>query len=539
MKPQFDHKVLSSFYLWFDDRLTRYGEAVQTGINQQFYYSNLNVDIPSNQVAYYSPDRQLVANGENVPSGVYISGGSFGSSYSFVDQNGNDPTGLLIDFEKGRVVMKEGVGSSLAISGNFDRKTINSYITNETEEELLFNTDFLLADGDDETFLQSVTGLGAPNYTVPAAFLSYNSSINKPFAFGGMQDTKTNIRALIIVNDNFSLDGAMSLFRDSTETCVPLIDFGDFPFGEYFHIKSPPYTYSGLYQTKMDAGAPYAFIEKVGSSKMYDTAGAATTIPQNMRIGFIDFTLSTPRLPKQEIAPPTPTPAPTTTTTTTTAAPFSNTYSVNFDGSNQYGSAPANSAFNFNGDMTLSVWVKFTSIGLYDSLVAVRPGSTPMFNLLIGDSGGNKFLMYCGSDFLYSTTTPVADSWYHVMVTIQSGVVNGSKMYINGSLESSGTLTVTSETGPLELAGLKTAYDDNYLPGKLDEIALWQSALIAGQVTSVYNGGSPDDIESLSPAGWWRMGDDNGGEGSVITDQGTGANNITLYNTPTFSTDVA
>ena len=162
MKPQFDHKVLSSFYLWFDDRLTRYGEAVQTGISQQFYYSNLNVDIPSNQVAYYSPDRQFVANGENVPSGVYISGGSFGSSYSFVDQNGNDPTGLLIDFEKGRVVMKEGVGSSLAISGNFDRKTINSYITNETEEELLFNTDFLLADGDDETFLQSVTGLGLP-----------------------------------------------------------------------------------------------------------------------------------------------------------------------------------------------------------------------------------------------------------------------------------------------------------------------------------------------------------------------------------------
>ena len=353
-----------------------------------------------------------------------------------------------------------------------------------------------------------------------------------------MQDTKTNIRALIIVNDNFSLDGAMSLFRDSTETCVPLIDFGDFPFGEYFHIKSPPYTYSGLYQTKMDAGAPYAFIEKVGSSKMYDTAGAATTIPQNMRIGFIDFTLSTPRLPKQEIAPPAPTPAPTTTTTT--AAPFSNTYSVNFDGATQYGSAPANSAFNFNGDMTLSVWVKFTSVGLYDSLVAVRPSSTPMFNLLIGDSGGNKFLMYCGAvTFFIVRPLRLPMSWYHVMVTIQSGVVNGSKIYIDGALENSGTLTVTSETGPLELAGLKTAYDDNYLPGKLDEIALWQSALTAGQVTSVYNGGSPDDIDSLSPAGWWRMGDDNGGAGSVITDQGTGANNITLYNTPTFSTDVA
>ena len=301
MKPQFDHKVLSSFYLWFDDRVTRYGEAVQTGISQQFYYSDLNVDIPTNQVAYYSPDRQFVANGTGVPSGVYIKSGS--DPYVEVNQNGNDETGLLIDFDKGRVILKSEMGSDLTISGNFDRKTVNCYITNESEEDLLFNTDFLLAAEDDETFLQSVTGLGSPNYTVPAAFLSYNSSVNTPFALGGMQDTRSNVRALVIVNDNFSLDGMLSLFRDSTETCVPLVDFPDFPFGEYFHIKNPPYTYTGLYDNIMNNNGPYAFIEKVNCSKMYDTAGAATTIPRNMRIGFIDFIISTPRLPKADITP--------------------------------------------------------------------------------------------------------------------------------------------------------------------------------------------------------------------------------------------
>jgi hypothetical protein len=301
MKPQFDHKVLSSFYLWFDDRLTRYGEATETGISQSFYYSSLNVDIPTNQVAYYSPDRQFVANGTGVPSGVYVSGGSFGSSYSWVDQNGNNATGLMIDFDKGRVVMNSGVGDDLAISGDFDRKTINCYITNESDEDLLFNTDFIVAGDDDETFLQTVTGLGSPNYTVPAAFLSYNSSVNKPFALGGLQDTQSNIRVVVVVNENFTLDGALSLFRDSTEVCVPIIDFEDFPFGEYFHIKNPPYTYSGLYQNKMDGGGPYAFIEKVSCSKLYDTAGSALNIPRGMRIGFIDFTLSTPRLPKEEI----------------------------------------------------------------------------------------------------------------------------------------------------------------------------------------------------------------------------------------------
>ena len=303
MKPQFDQKLLSSFYLWFDDRVTRYGEAVESGINQQFYCSDLGIDIPENQMAFYSPDRQFVANGTGVPSGVYISGGPFGTSYSFVGQSGDSATGLLIDFDQGRVILKTGVGTGLAVSGNFDRKTVNSYITNESEEDLLFNTDFLLAQEDDETFLESITGLGSPNYTVPAAFLSYNSSLNKPFALGGMQDTKSNIRALVIVNDNYTLDGMLSLFRDSTETCVPIVSFDDFPFGEYFHIKNPPYTYTGIYSNIMDNNGPYAYIEKVNCSKMYDTAGAATTIPRNMRIGFIDFTISTPRLPKAEIEP--------------------------------------------------------------------------------------------------------------------------------------------------------------------------------------------------------------------------------------------
>ena len=96
---------------------------------------------------------------------------------------------------------------------------------NESEEEFLLNTDFLLATQDDSTFLQSINGLGSLNYTLPAAFLSYNSSVNKPFALGGMQDTKSNIRVVVIANDNFSLDATLSLFRDSTESCVPIVEF--------------------------------------------------------------------------------------------------------------------------------------------------------------------------------------------------------------------------------------------------------------------------------------------------------------------------
>ena len=302
MKPQFDQKLLSSFYLWFDDRVVRYGEAVESGINQQFYYSPNSVDISNNQVAYYSPDRQFVALGYNVPSGVYID--STGA-YDFIDQNPNNVTGLMIDHDQGRVILNSTMGTGLSISGNFSRKTLNTYITNESEEELLVNTDFLLAGQDDETFLQSFTGFSSLNYTVPAVFLSYNSSVNNPFALGGLQDTRSNIRAVVLANDNYTLDSTLSLFRDSTEVCVPIIDYAEFPYGEHFHLKNPPFNYEILYKQKMQANAQYAFIEKISSSKLYDTSSSALNLPRGMRIGFIDFLLSTPRMPKIELGTPT------------------------------------------------------------------------------------------------------------------------------------------------------------------------------------------------------------------------------------------
>jgi hypothetical protein len=44
----------------------------------------------------------------------------------------------------------------------------------------------------------------------------------------------------------------------------------------------------------------------------------------------------------------------------------------------------------------------------------------------------------------------------------------------------------------------------------------------------------PNDLGTdglnLSPVGWWRMGDNDGGTGTTITDQGSGGNDGTLNN---------
>jgi len=67
---------------------------------------------------------------------------------------------------------------------------------------------------------------------------------------------------------------------------------------------------------------------------------------------------------------------------------------------------------------------------------------------------------------------------------------------------------------------------------------MFHSALSASNISDIYNGGEPTDLDSYSPVGWWRMGDNNGGTGTTITDEGSGGNNATLVNGPTFSTDV-
>jgi hypothetical protein len=82
----------------------------------------------------------------------------------------------------------------------------------------------------------------------------------------------------------------------------------------------------------------------------------------------------------------------------------------------------------------------------------------------------------------------------------------------------------------------------------IDEVAFFNTALSASQITNIYrgetNGGSggtnglPGDLSTFNPVGWYRMGDNDGGSGTTITDQGSGGNNGSLDNGPTFSSTV-
>ena len=240
-----------------------------------------------------------------------------------------------------------------------------------------------------------------------------------------------------------------------------------------------------------------------------------------------------------------------------------NTYSVNFDGTNDYMDLGTSSSLNPSSALTISAWIYINGSGT-GSLPTIY-NSSKTSN---GISGGialaytsNKIRFYLdttgSSGWVYaeSNSTISTGQWYHLVGTWDGSTVT---LYVDGTAQSKtvSASTIGYNTGSPAYIG---RYSTNYFQGLIDEVALFDSALSSTDRAALRDtSGSnpvPADITSLSPLGWWRMGDGSDGSGNndgtvvgglpkiynVATD-GLG-NRITgidgsLTNGPTFSTTV-
>jgi len=227
---------------------------------------------------------------------------------------------------------------------------------------------------------------------------------------------------------------------------------------------------------------------------------------------------------------------PTFSTDVPTAPPAwnGNTYSVSFDGSDDYVDCGTVSALNSASTFSVSAWYKKSSAGAGGLIVGGKP--YPSREFYIEHYSDNN--IYVGYDSSFASVSSTSDTnWHHVVYVRDSGT---HKLYLDGSDMSLGG-TPSSTTGAsagqnFSIGNLR--YYSGYFGGVIDEVAVFSSALSASNVTAIYNSGVPADLSSYSPVHWWRMGDNDGGTGTTITDQGSGGNDGTLTNGPTFSTDV-
>ncbi len=159
---------------------------------------------------------------------------------------------------------------------------------------------------------------------------------------------------------------------------------------------------------------------------------------------------------------------------------------MTFNGINGSINVPDALNLRITGNLTIEAWVKplnrsnFYFIVTKDDLNYPYPYeyrleiSNGIPNLLLGGTSAISFL---------GTSAPPTDVWSYIVVTVSGSTVTH---YLNGSLNGSRTQVVsnTDAAKPLRIA----SRDDNYsfFNGSLDEIAIYNKALTAAQISNHY-----------------------------------------------------
>ena len=228
MRLQYENLLIGNFLLFLDHHLSKKGEAYS---NHQSLFYPISGDY-QNRYTYAAPFKQWVCDesisgavNPYILSGVHL--GDVPVYPSGVDGRGVaiDPSGFLsITPYHGQVNFSKKV--DVPISGCYAVKDFNLYLTNQTEEDLLFETIYQI---NPKTY-QDPKGLPSDHKTFPAIFIKDIGGKNIPLAFGGADLTRTMIRCIVLADSSFDLDAACSITKDLVGMEIPLISEKNMPF---------------------------------------------------------------------------------------------------------------------------------------------------------------------------------------------------------------------------------------------------------------------------------------------------------------------
>ena len=215
----------------------------------------------------------------------------------------------------------------------------------------------------------------------------------------------------------------------------------------------------------------------------------------------------------------------------TTPSSFSNTYSLDFDGTNDFlvSSGNMDATEGNNRTRTWSWWLKAGSGDI---------GSGVKYILWPGDN--NMAFLFNGSNLVINSSTAFppmtaswtyrsdyfeTGSWVHFCFTQSCPGGNNTeavhKLYIDAVLKETWTLTRNQADYTMKHMSIGASFNSGSSPYgnikcQMDEVAWWSGvALDADAVTAIYNSGVPIDLSvdsgnydnSSDLRSWWRMGD--------------------------------
>ena len=159
--------------------------------------------------------------------------------------------------------------------------------------------------------------------------------------------------------------------------------------------------------------------------------------------------------------------------------------------------------FDFAGEsMSVSLW--YTTKSLYTSwqcLVAKGEGSSWRLHRNSNSTYGST-----ETDINFHTSINVTGdgeldqqdgSWHHVVATADA--INGGNLYVDGNLVDSvsGAIAIAGNTAAMQIGGNPGAAGRGW-DGILDDVAIWNRALNADEVSDIWNGGTGVSIGLLT-----------------------------------------
>ncbi len=216
--------------------------------------------------------------------------------------------------------------------------------------------------------------------------------------------------------------------------------------------------------------------------------------------------------------------------TFTSGAPATGTYSLHFDGVDDYVES-ATPTVNFNSQITVEAWINadnFNGFSWENTIVAAdNPANVTGFALRCGAGGNLSFKIGAsalGWPEVVTTDTPlVAGAWHHVAATYDQAFL---RLYIDGVEVMSQAETAAMFDPSINLMMGKSGFTNRFFTGRIDDVRIWSVALTQQQIQD----NVCKALTGTEPGLEVYYVFDNGTCSYVLSDLGRGALTADLFN---------
>ena len=155
---------------------------------------------------------------------------------------------------------------------------------------------------------------------------------------------------------------------------------------------------------------------------------------------------------------------------------------LSFDGVNDWVGLPEPPAESTNINTgSVSAWIKTSNAGNSYRGIVVKQLAYGMF---LRD---NLFVIYDWSSGEKSTGINLADgNWHFVGFTFQSGVTDGTKLYIDSQLKLTTTLTISNQNEGVAIGAGVNPASAQFFTGLIDEVRIYSQALSLAEIQKHY-----------------------------------------------------